>query len=74
MNRVNNTDYPRYMFTNNSEDIREIFCRACDVYGVAWRQSNWKTISVARAPDVAKLDLVVGPKSGPTPVSPGGLR
>jgi hypothetical protein len=68
MNRVNNTDYPRYMFTNNSDDIREIFCRACEVYGVAWRQSNWKTISIARAPDVAKLDLVIGPKLHPTPV------
>jgi hypothetical protein len=70
LNRVKNTDYPRYMFTNYSDDIRGIFCRACDDYGVAWRQSNWRTISIARRPDVAKLDLVVGPKPVPTPVHP----
>jgi hypothetical protein len=56
-------EYPRYQFTNNSEDIKSIFCRACDDYGVSWRQSNWKTISVSRAADVAKLDEVIGPKT-----------
>ena len=54
--------YPRYMFTNYSTDIRGIFCAACDDYGVNWRQMNWKTISIARRPEVAKLDLVIGPK------------
>lgn len=63
LNHVNGKGYPRYQFCNHSKDIRDIFCRACDVYGVSWRQSTWKTISVSRAPDVAKLDLVVGPKS-----------
>lgn len=63
LNTVNGKGYPRYLFTNHSEDIRHIFCRACDAYGVSWRQSNWHTISIARSPDVAKLDLVVGPKS-----------
>ena len=73
LNRVNGTDYPRYLFTNNSEDIRGIFCRACDLLAVAWRQSNWKTISVARAPDVAKLDLIIGPKTQPAQVRPDKL-
>lgn len=54
--------YPRYMFTNYSMDIQSIFCSACDDYGVRWRQMNWKTISIARRADVAKLDAVVGPK------------
>jgi hypothetical protein len=63
LNRVNGKGYPRYHFTNNSQDIRDIFGRACDGYGVRWRQNNWKSLSVARAPDVAKLDLVIGPKS-----------
>ncbi len=62
MNRVKGKDYPRYFFTNYSPDIRAIFCEACGKYGVAWRPTNWKTISVARRPDVAKLDLIVGPK------------
>lgn len=34
LNRVNGTGYPRYQFTNNSVDIREIFCDACDEFGV----------------------------------------
>jgi hypothetical protein len=63
VNYVNGKGYPRYQFCNHSKDIREIFCRACDVYGVRWRRMNRWTISVARAPDVAKLDLVIGPKS-----------
>jgi len=63
LNRVNGKGYPRYHFTNNSQDIRDIFGRACDEYGVRWRQNNWKSLSIARAPDVAKLDLVVGPKA-----------
>lgn len=54
--------YPRYMFTNFSNDIRDLFCAACDDYGVQWRQMNWKTISIARKPDVERLDKVIGPK------------
>jgi hypothetical protein len=49
VNRVNGTDYPRYQFTNHSEDIRAIFCQACDRFGVSWKNMNWKTISIARA-------------------------
>jgi hypothetical protein len=63
LNYVNGKGYPRYLFTNHSEGIRQIFTRACDAYGVSWRQSKWNTIAISRAPDVSKLDLVVGPKS-----------
>ena len=63
LNYVKGKGYPRYQFCNHSKDIRVIFCRACDEYGVAWRQSYWKTISISRSADVAKLDLVVGPKT-----------
>jgi hypothetical protein len=62
LNRVNGTAYPRYMFTNHSADIRAIFCWACDLYGVRWRQMRWHTISVARRPDVERLDRVIGGK------------
>jgi hypothetical protein len=54
--------YPRYLFTNNSDDIRYIFCSACDSIRVSWRQMNWKTIAVSRLADVAKLDGIIGPK------------
>jgi hypothetical protein len=63
LNYVNGKGYPRYQFCSHSDDIRDIFCRACDVYGVRWRRMNRWTISVARAPDVAKLDSVIGPKT-----------
>jgi hypothetical protein len=55
--------YPRYQFSNESADIRRIFCRACEEYGVEWRQTNRNTIAVSKRGDVAKLDLVIGLKS-----------
>lgn len=55
--------YPRYQFTNESGDIRRLFCEACENFGVQWRQMNRKTISVARREDVMKLDCVIGPKA-----------
>jgi hypothetical protein len=54
--------YPRYHFTNASSDIRQIFCDACDVLGIPWKQSAYRTISVARREGVALLDEFVGPK------------
>jgi hypothetical protein len=55
-------DYPRWQFTNNSADIRGLCCWALDLVDVAWRQSNWQTISVSRRADVARLDELIGPK------------
>jgi hypothetical protein len=63
LNRVNGTNYPRYMLSNNSPDIRGIFSQACDQFGVAWRRMKWNTISVARRPDVERMDRAIGPKS-----------
>jgi hypothetical protein len=63
LNWVKGKGYPRYQFTNESADIRAIFCQACSDYGVAWRRMNRKTISVARAFDVGRLDQVIGPKT-----------
>lgn len=55
-------DYPRWQFTNHSADIRELCCWALDLAGVAWRQANWKSLSVARREAVARLDELIGPK------------
>ncbi len=63
LNRVNGKDYPRYFFTQVSEDIKRLFCETCDRLGVAYRHSNWKTVSIARAPSVALLDSFIGPKA-----------
>jgi hypothetical protein len=68
VNRVRNAtgrwyDYPRYQFSNRSDDIRDLFTSACDALGIDWRQMNRFTVSVARHDSVAALDVIVGPKS-----------
>jgi hypothetical protein len=63
LNRVNGKDYPRYFFSQVSDDIRRIFCNACDRLGILYTWNNWKTVSIARAPSVALLDSFIGPKS-----------
>ena len=55
--------YPRYFFTNESDDIRELFIDACEQLGVAARHNRRNSISVARSESVAILDRVVGPKT-----------
>ncbi|GAB7003801.1 hypothetical protein JCM18899A_12730 [Nocardioides sp. AN3] len=56
-------DYPRWQFTNNSDDIRGLCCWALDLLDLPWRQSNWKTISVSRRAAVARLDELIGLKT-----------
>ena len=53
---------PRYTFSNVSDDIRRIFCDACDLMGLRWTASGERTIYVSRKADVALLDEFVGPK------------
>jgi hypothetical protein len=54
--------YPRYLFVNESDDIRNLFTEACDAIGVAWRPTKRTTLSVARREAVTRLDQFVGPK------------
>ncbi|MGI8537601.1 MAG: hypothetical protein ACR2K2_14215 [Mycobacteriales bacterium] len=54
--------YPRYEFTNKSDDIRGICGEALDLLGIAWRPNGPWRISVARRAAVAALDEHVGPK------------
>lgn len=63
LNYVKGKAYPRYHFINYSDGIRRIFIDACAAYGVSWTQPKWNDVSIARARDVAKLDLVIGPKT-----------
>jgi hypothetical protein len=53
--------WPRYSFTQTSDDIREIFCLACRVMGIHWTRAG-RTIYVSRKADVARLDEFIGPK------------
>ena len=54
--------YPRYFFSNRSEDILDLFGAALDGLGIAWRRNGRWSISVARREAVAALDAFVGPK------------
>jgi hypothetical protein len=63
VNRSMGRFYLRYFFTNESADIRQIFCDACDQLGVLWRQPKENTISIARREGVEMLDSFIGPKS-----------
>jgi hypothetical protein len=54
--------YPRYNFTNASEDIRDLFTSTCDLLGIEWRRMNAQNISIARRESVGYLDGFVGPK------------
>ncbi len=52
---------PRYSFSNRSDDIRAIFCAACDRLGLHWTEAPY-TVYVSRKDDVAVLDDFIGPK------------
>jgi hypothetical protein len=54
--------YPRYTFSNRSDDIRAIFCQHLDLLDIPWRRMNRFNISVAKRDGVARLDGFVGPK------------
>lgn len=62
INRVNGGEYPRYSFSNRSEDIRALFVRSVEQLGLRWTTANRWTVAVSRRPDVAVLDDFIGPK------------
>jgi hypothetical protein len=64
-------DYPRWQFTNRSEDILGLCCWALDLCGISWRRPRVAAIAVSRRDGVRRLDALIGPKRG-APVSGGG--
>jgi hypothetical protein len=60
--RVAAYEYPRYFFSNLSEDIRRIFCEHCELLGIRWTQSNPRNISISHRTSVALMDEFIGPK------------
>ena len=54
--------HPRYSFANKSDDIKRIFCEACDLMGLHWTVAGEKTVYVSRKADVAVMDRFIGPK------------
>jgi hypothetical protein len=68
MNRVRSRvgktyEYPRYFFSNHSDDILAIFVRACQLIDVECRPDGPFNISVARRRSVEILDGFIGPKA-----------
>ena len=63
INKSMGREYLRYMFSNESMDIRNIFKDACNQIGVPYKQSRPNTISIARREGIKILDRFVGPKS-----------
>lgn len=55
-------EYPRYFFTNKSDDIRQLCTDTLDALGVEWKRTNAWSISVARRASVALMDAHIGPK------------
>jgi hypothetical protein len=60
---IRSYSYPRYFFSNTSDDIRELFTDTLDRLGIAWRQNRHNSISIARREAVEALDVFVGPKA-----------
>lgn len=60
---VKRYQYIRYMFDNESEDIRRILTDALDLLGIPWRQPRRNAIAVSRKEGVGALDGFVGAKS-----------
>jgi hypothetical protein len=52
---------PRYEFSNASNDIRQLFCDACDLLDLHWTLAPRK-VYVSRRADVAYMDEFIGPK------------
>jgi hypothetical protein len=69
-NIVNGKDYPRYQFSNNSQEICALFCETCDRLGIHWTSKTRRVqgltetidIMIAKRRDVAWLDEHVGAK------------
>jgi hypothetical protein len=54
--------HPRYVFDNRSADIHFLFREACELLGLRWTRTKYRTY-VSRKADVARMDEFVGPKT-----------
>jgi len=69
-NIVNGKDYPRYEFTNKSDDIFQLFCDTCDRLGIHWTaktrpcgDGRTNDVMISKRKDVEILDQLIGAKS-----------
>ena len=57
---VNEKDYPAYTFSNRSDDIHGLLHWACSLVGIHPRRATQMSTSIARRPDVARMDAIMG--------------
>lgn len=62
-NWVNGTNYPRYTFSNVSDDIRKLFTDTAEKLGLHWTTANSRNVAISRRDDVAWLDEHIGAKA-----------
>ena len=65
---VHGKNYPAYSFSNRSEDILGLFCRACDLLHIHHTRANKTTISIARRAAVASMDRFLEPTPKQAPL------
>ena len=58
-----NWSHPRYVFTNFSADIRQIFEDACGLLGLHTTRARPKSVYISRKADVARMDEFIGPRA-----------
>lgn len=68
--RGNSYEYPRYFFSNRSEDIHRMLTRALEALGVSATRSGWQQ-SIAKRSHVALLDSWGADKRWPWPTEAG---
>src|SRR2546427_1591504 len=56
---VSGKNYPAYSFSNRSSDILGLFAWTCRLLGIRCSRSSQVEISIARRPDVARLDMIM---------------
>ena len=61
LNKTKGHEYPRYSFSNRSDDIHAIFQRTACRLGIRYTTKQFVT-SIARRPDVARMDEIIGAK------------
>jgi hypothetical protein len=55
-------EYPRYCFSNISEDIHQLFCEHLDLLGVRYTRTSPVIVQIAQRISVHVLDSFIGPK------------
>jgi hypothetical protein len=68
LNFVNGKSYPRYQFSNESDDIRDLFIDVCEGLGLRWTTPTYRVVSISKRMDVERMDAFIGPKQAPVPV------